>query len=89
MEEEGNFLLLEADGQYEESGKRELLIKVESSLDVESYEATEDKYGSFWVGRIFMGRMGISFRVGIKLGWFPGGFWDGFGWILYGLFGEI
>ena len=36
-----------------------------------------------------MGRMAISFRVGLKLGWVSRGFWDLLGWILYGLFGEI
>ena len=47
MDEEWDCLLLEADGKYEESGKRALLIKVESSLEAESDEATEDKHGSF------------------------------------------
>ena len=46
-EEEGNFLVAQVTGQNEESGEVAAEVKMESSLEAESAEETEDEDGSF------------------------------------------
>ena len=76
VEEEGNGLLLEAAGQYEEPGEGGLLVNVESSLEADPDEETEDQDESFaqdkylWGGCGFMIGRGLN-MMGLRwvLGW--------------------
>ena len=55
--------MAEADGEGDKSGEGESLVNVESNLDDEAAEATED--GSFWGGWVFLLGRGISGWIGI------------------------